>query len=157
MRTPSDNTAKRLKNTAGFYTPQGKPVHALLSRSEKFKGRFLPRLAQVSLFALSMAITGMAEGAHKAAVSATFFAGVSVYLRRSATQKFNESVKSGEVYDFAKPRDAAAFRHKYPVQQNMPEQFAALSSDAGFEKPPLFSVTSKEAFAVIGKTTFMAT
>ena len=37
-----------------FYNPVGKPVHDLLSTKEKIKGRVLPLLGQVSLFALSV-------------------------------------------------------------------------------------------------------
>lgn len=155
MQPPPEKTVKRPENKADFYNPQGKPVHALLSRQEKIRGRFLPRLAQVSLFALSIAITGMTEGGNKAALSAAFFGGVSFYLRRSATKKFNDSVKDGEVYDFTKPRDVAAFQDKYPTQQNLPTQFKIFTTDAGFEKPVLFSVTAAESFAAIGKTTGM--
>ena len=156
MPAPREDNTKPLNNKTDFYNPQGKPMHALLSRRENFKGRFLPRLVQVSLFALSIGITGAIEGPDKAAISAGFFAGVSVYLRRSATQKFNESVKSGETYDFSRPQDVLAFRHKYPTRQNLPAQFVSMSADAGFEKPPLFSVTATETFAVVGQTTFMA-
>lgn len=142
------------KIPAGFYNPAGKPVHALLSRREKLVGRFLPRLIQVSLFALSVSLTSNVEGPAKAAAAAAFFACTAAYLRRSGIKEFNSAAKNGELYDFTKPRDVLAFRHKYHFHDDLPARYLLITADAGLEKPPLLFVTAKEDSASISRLNF---
>ncbi len=151
---PSRNDSRKSQTPAGFYNPAGRAMHALLSRREKFSGRFLPRLAQVSLFALSVSITSGAESPAKTIAAGVFFVGTAAYLRRSAIKEFGAAARNGEQYDFTKPRDVSAFKHKYHFHHDLPARYLQIAAEAGLEKPPLFFVTAKENFASIGRLNF---
>lgn len=157
MQASTKGRQEKLRtNPERFYNPIEKPRHRLLSRPEKLYGRFFPRLAKVSLFALSVGITGVMASPAEAAKSTAFFACAAAYFHRSNAKKFNDAAQKGENYDFTRQQDIQRFKDKYQNQYSLPERFIKLSEESGLARPPLFYVTSKESYAAIGRTNFMA-
>jgi len=141
-------------NNTDFYNPVGKPVHDLLSRKEKIKGRVLPLLAQVSLFALSVGMNAMAGGPLDAALGVAVLGAVVTHLRHSSYANYKKKLSPENTYDPNQTADAERFKQNYPLHSELPSQLCRLSREAGLEKAPRIHVGKKVAFAGITDLNF---
>ncbi|MFN7115135.1 MAG: M48 family metalloprotease [Alphaproteobacteria bacterium] len=136
-------------NNTDFHNPLGKPEHQLLSRKEKIKGRILPLLGQVSLFALSVGMSAMTSGVSDAVLGVAVLSGVVTYLRRSSYTNYKKKILPQNTYDPNIPADIVRFRENYPAHSELPLQLRRLSGEVGLEKAPLIHVGKNTTFAGI--------
>lgn len=132
-----------------FYNPVGKPVHDLLSTKEKIKGRVLPLLGQVSLFALSVGMSAMGASLEEAALSVGILGGLAAYMRHSQLSNYKKKLDNENLYDLSTPQDAARFHEKYPEHKGLPAQLCLIAAEAGLDKPPLLHVGENTDYAAI--------
>lgn len=147
-------TFSKFANNTDFYNPIGKPVHDLLSRKEKIKGRLLPLLGQVSLFALSVGMSTISGGLFDATLGVGVLGAVVAYLRHSSHSNYKKKLSSENIYDPNEAADAARFKESYPSHPELPAQLCRLSQEAGLEKAPLIHVGKNTAFAGIADLSF---
>jgi Zn-dependent protease with chaperone function len=139
----------RFSSNTDFYNPAGKPLHDLLSRKEKIKGRALPLLAQVSLFALSTGMSMMNGTAAETVLAIGILASVVSYLRHSSLSNYKKALHQENVYDPDVLADAARFAQNYPVQAGLFTQLRSIAAEAGLEKAPLVHVGKNVDYAAI--------
>lgn len=142
-----------LSNT-DFYNPVDKPLHDLLSRKEKIKGRVLPLLGQVSLFALSVGMSAMGGTVAEAVLAVGVLASVVSYLRHSSLSNYKRKLDQENIYDPDVPQDVTRFAQNYPQQADLPAQLRRLGGEAGIEKTPLIHVGKNTDYAAIVDLSF---
>jgi len=132
-----------------FFNPSDKPMHALLSRKEKIKGRVLPLLGQVSLFALSVGVSVIHGGLPDTMMGIAVLGGLVAYLRQSSLSNYKKKLLPENLYDPDIYEDAARFAKDYPSKADFPGRLQHLSREAGIEKTACIHVSKNAIYAGI--------